>query len=323
MGRMHPRKGVQKRIFGYRGARWSAVLGLGAVVALLSSLCMFSVDASEYALVTEFGAPVRVIKEPGLYFKYPYQSIRAFDNRLSVFAPPPSEHLTLEKTPVLASTAAFWRIADPQRFFETVFDGTGAESRLGDILYAELGAAIGRNPLQAFVAAEPGLYRVHVILETVRRAAAAVARRDYGIELTEVVLQGFEFPKQNRARLYARMKSERSQLSMRYRSEGEEEGLKIRTASEEEKSRILSDALGLAQQSRAEGEGEGARIAAQAFEASPEFYRFLRTLETARRLTQPNTTLVLPVDSDLFGLLLSSRWQEAAQAAIPGVASGP
>ena len=323
MGGMQPWNGVQGRVLGHRGARRSAALGLGAVLALFLGLCVFSVDASECALVTEFGAPVRTVKEPGLHLKYPYQSVRAFDNRLSVFAPPPSEYLTLEKTPVLASTAAFWRIADPQRFLETVFDETGAESRLGDILYAELGAAIGRNPLQAFVAAEPGAYRVPIILEGVRRAAATVARRDYGIELTDVVLQGFEFPKQNRARLYARMKSERGQLSMRYRSEGEEEGLKIRTASEEEKSRILSDALGLAQQSRAEGEGEGARIAAQAFGASPEFYRFLRALETARRLTQPNTALVLPVDSGLFGLLLSSRWHEAAQAATPSVASGP
>ncbi|HJS87168.1 MAG TPA: protease modulator HflC [Acetobacteraceae bacterium] len=284
---------------------------------------MFSVDASEYALVTEFGAPVRVVKESGLHFKYPHQSVRVFDNRLSVFVPPPSEHLTLEKTPVLASTAVLWRIADPQRFFETVFDQAGAESRLGDIVYAELGAAIGRSPLQAFVTAEPGAYRVLAVLEGVRRAAATAARRDYGIELTDVVLQGFEFPKQNRARLYARMKSERGQLSMRYRSEGEEEGLRIRTASEGEKSRILSEALGLAQRSRADGEGEGARIAAQAFDASPEYYRFLRALEAARGLARSSKAMVLPVESDLFGLLLSSRWNEAEQAAVPGVASGP
>jgi hypothetical protein len=33
--------------------------------------------------------------------------------------------------------------------------------------------------------------------------------------------------------------------------------------------------------------------------------------------------LVLPVDSGLFGLLLSSRWHEAAQAATPAAAKGP
>ena len=125
--------------------------------------------ATEYALVTEFGAPIRTVLAPGLGFKYPYQSVRKFDNRLAVFIPPASEFLTLEKRPVVASSALFWRVADPKRFFQTVFDEAGAESRLGDILYAELGAAIGQNPIGSFVSSEPGAYRAGAILAEVTR----------------------------------------------------------------------------------------------------------------------------------------------------------
>ena len=97
-------------------------------------MCFFSVDTAEYAVVTQFGRPVQVITEPGLGVKLPYQSVNKFDNRLFVYAPPPSEFLTLEKTAVAASGVILWRIAEPRKFFETVFDRVGAEARLSDIL---------------------------------------------------------------------------------------------------------------------------------------------------------------------------------------------
>src|SRR5215831_4009234 len=113
------------------------IAALGLVVGG-AKLCLFTVDSSEYAIVTDFGKPTQVITEPGLRAKYPYQSVRTFDRRLLVYAAPPSEFLTLEKTPVVAAGTVLWRVADPKKFFETVFDRTGAESRLADILFAEL-----------------------------------------------------------------------------------------------------------------------------------------------------------------------------------------
>ena len=39
---------------------------------------------------------------------------------------------------------------------------------------------------------------------------------------------------------------------------------------------------------------------------APEFYRFLRTMEATRKFVRPGTTMVLPADSELFGLLYDS-----------------
>ena len=142
------------------------MLAAAAGVAL-TLMCFFSVDTAEYAVVTQFGRPVQVITEPGLGVKLPYQSVNKFDNRLFVYAPPPSEFLTLEKTAVVASGVILWRIAEPRKFFETVFDRVGAEARLSDILFAELGAAIGRSPLEAFVSTEPDAYRADAVLAEV------------------------------------------------------------------------------------------------------------------------------------------------------------
>ena len=77
-------------------------------------------------MVTEFGDPVQVVTDPGLGIKYPYQSVRKFDARLYVHTPPFSEFLTLDKTAVIASGVVLWRVEDPRKYFETVFNRAGA-----------------------------------------------------------------------------------------------------------------------------------------------------------------------------------------------------
>ena len=293
-----------------RRVRIAVAVGAAGVLAAAALLCSYAVQTGEYALVTEFGKPVRVVTTPGLRFKLPYQSVRTFDSRLFAYTPPSTEFLTVEKTPVVAASTVLWRINDPKRFFQTVFDRAGAESRLGDILFAELGAAIGRSPLSAFISTEPGAYRADAILTEVGVKCREVALRDYGIDVRDVLLRRFDFPQQNRLPLYARMKSERGRISMKYRSEGEEGGLKVRAVADQEKSRILSEALKLAQEHRGEGEGRAAKIYAEALAKGPEFYQFVRTMEASRNLVPKGTTLVLPADSELFGLLYDSNHYE-------------
>ena len=49
-----------------------------------------------------------------------------------------------------------------------------------------------------------------------------------------------------------------------------------------------------------EGEAEALDIYASSFSKSPDFYEFLRTLETYEKVIDKKTTLVLPGDSKLF-----------------------
>jgi membrane protease subunit HflC len=279
-----------------------------AAVIVLSKPLPFVVDATDYAIVTAFGKPTQVITSPGLQFRSAYESVRALDRRLFVYASPPAEFLTLEKTQVVAAGSVLWRVADPRKFFETVFDRTGAESRLGDVLFAELGAAIGRSPLAGFVSIDPRTYRADEIVAGIARRCREIAGRDYGIEVVDVQLRSFDFPRQNRLRLYARMQSERGRISMQYRSEGEEEGSKVRALAEEEKARVLARATQISHERRGEGDAEAARIYAHAFGQAPDFYGFLRTLEASRNLARQRTTMVLSADSPLFGLLTDSNY---------------
>jgi membrane protease subunit HflC len=285
------------------------LVGVCALAAGTAALSLFSVGLSELAVVTQFGNPIRVVAAPGLHLKapYPLQSVTSFDRRLHALVPPPREFLTLGKRNVVASGVILWRIADARRFMQTVFDKAGAESRLGDILLAELGAALGQAPFSAFVSTAPGEYRAEEILGKVTRQYREIARRDYGIDVVDVRLLRLDFPEQNRASVFARMKSERVRMSMRYRSEGEEEGLKIRAAAEKAKSGILAEAYKLSQKYRGEGEAKAAKIYADSLDSAPDFYRFARSLEALKKSVDKETTLVLPVDSELFRLLRDSR----------------
>src|SRR6202163_3047009 len=109
----------------------AAIAALGSVAAV-GSLCFFTVDSADYAIVTDFGKPTQVITAPGLGLKHPLQSVRTFDHRLFVYAAPPSEFVTLQTPPVVPPGTTFWRLADPKRYFEPVLDRSNAESRLGD-----------------------------------------------------------------------------------------------------------------------------------------------------------------------------------------------
>jgi membrane protease subunit HflC len=291
------------------GKTWTRVAVVaGAILAMAAWRCFFVVDESERVVITEFGRPTQVLTEPGLGFKYPQQSLQAFERRLLVYAAPPSEFLTIEKTPVVAAGTVLWRVGDPKRYFETVAERGAAESRLGDVLYAELGAAIGQSPLASFVSVAPDDRQADAIIGDVAARCRAVAARDYGIDVVDVQLRQFDFPKQSRARLYARMTSERGRISMRYRSEGEEAGLAVRAEAEAERGRILGDAAENSLRTKGEGDAVAAHIYGAAIGEAPEFYAFLRALDAARRGIGKDATLVLPGDSPLFGLLHDSDY---------------
>jgi membrane protease subunit HflC len=289
-----------------RGVTLLAILGLG-----VASLCLFTVGEREFAVVSQFGRPVRVESTPGLKLKLPapFQTVTRVDQRLFALVPAPREFLTLGKQSVVATGLILWRVDDPAKYMRTVFDRVGAESRLGDILFAELGGALGGSPFAAFVSTTPGEYRAEAVLAGMTRHYRELARRDYGIDVVDVRLRRLDFPDQNRASVFARMKSERVRISMQYRSEGEEEGLKIRATAEKAKSGVLGEAYKLSQQLRGEGEAGAAKIYGESLSRAPDFYRFVRSIDAMKKTVDKDTTIVLPVDSDLFRLLRDSRFR--------------
>src|ERR1700722_8928004 len=93
---------------------WKWYLTIPVVLVVLYS-SVFTVDASEYAYLTQFGRRVEVFDggnddEAGLHFKWPWpiQSVQRLDRRLQTFDLPAAELLTrdpggntIDKTPTI------------------------------------------------------------------------------------------------------------------------------------------------------------------------------------------------------------------------------
>jgi membrane protease subunit HflC len=125
----------------------------------------------------------------------------------------------------------------------------------------------------------------------------------YGIEIVDVRIKRVDLPQQNEASIYARMEAERNRQANKYRSEGEEEAQKIRAATDRDQTVIMAEAYKTSEQIRGEGEAIALDIYATSFSKDPDFYEFVRTLETYEKIIDKKTTLVLPGDSKIFKML--------------------
>lgn len=291
-----------------RRRRWILiVLGLLAAAYVVTSF--YVVDVTEYVVVTRFGDPVSVHTEPGLQFDpwKPVETLSRIDARLLTLDLEPSEFLTEDKKNVVASGYALWRVDDPLLYLRRVYNRRGAEARISDILNSEIGSALGRVPFAALVSTDTTEMRLDDVVASIREGSARRLLEDYGVEVREFRIMRLAFPEQNKESVFQRMRAERQRIARQYRSEGEEEAMKIRADGDRQRTEILAEASRTAEETRGAGEAEAARIYAAAIKADPDFYAFLRTLDSYEKIVDENTTLVLSSDSELMRLLTTGR----------------
>jgi modulator of FtsH protease HflC len=280
-----------------------AKIGFALAAVLAAILSTFTVRESEFALVTHFGRPVRMIHEAGLHWKWPTESVMRFDRRLRIYNPRPSEFLTQDKKNLLIENYVAWKIADPDRFVQTVGDPAAAEMRLHDIIWSGLSAAIGNQNIDALIAPSAEKLQTAAVLDSLTGTADRVALAQYGIRVVDVRIKRLNLPEQNKQSVFARMRAERERIAMQYRAEGEEQALAIRADADKQKEEILSAAYKDAERIRGEGDAEATRIYGTAYSKNPRFYKLVRTLESYKKTLDDKTTVVLSSDSELLKVL--------------------
>ena len=302
--------------------RGFAIVGLLAIAFVATNLIFYTVDETEAAVLTQVGQPIAAITEPGLYAKLPdpVQSVQRFNKRLQVYSPRQAEYLTADKKAIRVESYVAWRLTNPTQFLISVGDLSGAETRLSDIVNSELGVALGQYELAALVTTQPGQFKLPTLVERVTQGGDRRAQ-GYGMEVTDVQVKLLNFPDANRQAVFARMKAEREQIARQYRSEGSEEAAKIRAEAERQQKVLLSDAYARAEQLRGEGDAEAMRTYANAFGQDPEFYQFIRTLESYGKFIDEKATIVLPANSELLRYLNNNV--QAAPKPSPAPAPSP
>jgi modulator of FtsH protease HflC len=266
------------------------------IIALFTALsAVYVIDETEAAIVTRLGEFRYTVHDPGLYFKSPFvDTVHMMDRRILGTDTPASEYLTLDKKRLVADPITRWRIVDPLKFFKTVRDEHSARKRLDDIVQSELRREIASHDFGEIIGNERDPLMAQV------RDRVAQKATEYGISVRDVRIKRADLPQQVQESVYARMRAERDRVAKKYRSEGAEEAAKIRAETDKEQTIILAQAYETAQKLRGEGDAESTKVYAEAYGQDPEFYAFMRSLDTYERSIGKDSTLILSTGSELF-----------------------
>jgi modulator of FtsH protease HflC len=278
--------------------RWIPILALALLLVAGWNLVTYTVPQWQQAIVVQLGEPVRTVQEPGLYFKLPViQDVLYFDKRLLAYDAAPKGILTKDKQQLVVDNFSRWRIRDPLRFYRTVRDEAGAQSRLDDVIYSIVRENLGRHTLREIMNEQ----RTEVMAEVTKESDAKA--RDYGIEVVDVRIKRADLPEKNELNVFERMRTERERQAKKFRAEGDEEARKIRSGSDKEVQILTAEARKQAEIIRGQGDAQAVKIFADAYGRDPDFYQLVRTLEAYRKSINDGTTVVLSPNSEFFRYL--------------------
>jgi membrane protease subunit HflC len=274
----------------------SVMLAALVVVVVVASQSVFVVQQTEQALVTQFGDPVRVVKEPGLALKAPFiQNVAFMDRRILELDAPPEEVIASDRRRIVVDAFARYRISDPLRYYQSLRTDALAQQRLSSILSSGLRGELGQRPFAALLTAD------RQAMMTSIRDQMRVQARALGIEIVDVRIRRADLPKENLDSVFGRMQTERQREAAGYRASGDEEAQRIKSAADKEVTIIRADATKQSEILRGEGDAERNRILGDAYGRDPEFFEFYRSLTAYEQaMGSSNTTLVISPDSPFF-----------------------
>jgi membrane protease subunit HflC len=279
-----------------------AIIAALVVAFVLVEASLFQVDQTEQVLITQFGDPIRVIRQPGLHAKTPFvQTVISFDKRLLNLELPGEQVILGDQRRLVVDSFTLFRISDPLLYYQSV--GTvedGIRGRLNSIVSASLRRVLAGNKLLDVLSA-----RRDQIMATIRDQVN-VEMRGFGVSIEDVRIRRADLPDENTKAVLSRMQSERQRVAAQARAEGAEAAARIRADAERDRTVLLADARATADRLRGEGEAEASRTFAKAYQQDAEFYSVWRTLQAYRDAFETgNARLVLTPDNEFLRYLQS------------------
>jgi modulator of FtsH protease HflC len=265
----------------------------------------YQVREGQQAIVFCFGRARAEVFETGLHAKLPWpiERVEVLDGRARVLNTKHTEMLTRDKKNIILLSYVVWRISDPLRFFQSLGTIEAADAKLdGLVTNAKIGV-LGKYDLSALVSTNPDDLQVDLIERDIKQTTEKKARDKYGVEIVEVGFKRLSLPEGNTRYVFEQMRAERKQYAAEYRAKGELEASKIRSETDLKVAIIRAEGKEEAAQIRGKAEAEAARIYADAHSMDPEFYRFMRSLDTLGKVMDKETTVILRTDSEPFDLL--------------------
>ncbi len=298
------------------------IIVVGVVILGFGSI--YTINEAEQAVVTQFGKPVGgAITDAGIHFKTPIiQTVIKFDKRILEWDGSANEIPTLDNKYIFIDAFARWRISDALQFYKSAKNEMLAQSRLDDILDGAVRDEIAnrtmveivRSSNRAMIIQDVESSSVNVNNKVIEDYSAKGARLDIvesilesvskrlldlnmGIEILDVQLKRINYTRQVQEQVFKRMISGQNQIAEKYRAQGQGKKQEILGMQVQRKKEIISGAYLESQKIKGEADANATRIYADAYGKSPEFYNFIKTLETYSNTLDSSTQFILSTDN--------------------------
>lgn len=311
---------------------WGGAVALAVLVAAF--LCynsLFVVSEMNQAVVTQFGEIVDVAQEPGLHWKTPFvQKVNYFDKRILEWDGEAKQIPTRGKKFITVDSWARWKIVDPRTFYQSVTTEAQGQAVLDDRIESALRDSISSQMLEETVRSTDRELRYvteeikeaqdvktaidvgrEQLVREVRKVAGKNLEEEYGIEMVDVQIKRVNYTDTVREDVYKRMRSERQRIAEKFLSEARSTKNEILGEMQRKLDRIESEGYEKAETIKGEADAQAASIYAEAYSSNPDFFRFMRTLESYRNVLDEDTFLLLTTESEFFKLLEGKLPSEA------------
>ena len=298
------------------------IIVVGVVILGFGSI--YTINEAEQAVVTQFGKPVGgAITDAGIHFKTPIiQTVIKFDKRILEWDGSANEIPTLDNKYIFIDAFARWRISDALQFYKSAKNEMLAQSILDDILDGAVRDEIANRKMVEIVRSSDRVMVIQDVesssvnvnnkviedfsakgarLEIVESILESVSKRllelKMGIEILDVQLKRINYTSQVQEQVFKRMISGQNQIAEKYRAQGQGKKQEILGMQVQRKKEIISGAYLESQKIKGEADANATRIYADAYGKSPEFYNFIKTLETYSNTLDSSTQFILSSDN--------------------------
>ena len=298
------------------------IIVVGVVILGFGSI--YTINEAEQAVVTQFGKPVGgAVTDAGIHFKTPIiQTVIKFDKRILEWDGSANEIPTLDNKYIFIDAFARWRISDALQFYKSAKNEMLAQSILDDILDGAVRDEIANRTMVEIVRSSDRVMVIQDVesssvnvnnkiiedfsakgarLEIVESILESVSKRllelKMGIEILDVQLKRINYTSQVQEQVFKRMISGQNQIAEKYRAQGQGKKQEILGMQVQRKKEIISGAYLESQKIKGEADANATRIYADAYGKSPEFYNFIKTLETYSNTLDSSTQFILSTDN--------------------------
>ncbi len=294
------------------------IIILVVLAAIFAKASLYVVQEGQQAVITQFGKPVNVVRDPGLNFKTPFiQTVNRLEKRLLPWDGDPENMQTRDKKRIFIDVWARWRIVDPMKFFQALRTEQRGYKILDDLVDSAVRDVVARYNLIEVVrstnrelkyeteelakdaaAGREVIKAGRAKMEAeILKVASAELKERYGMELTVVHVKRINYIESVRREVYRRMQSERLRIAQLFKSEAQQEQNIILGLMRKELDGIEGEMAQRSAEIRGQADAEVIKIAAEGYSKSPEFYEFLRSLEAYKKTLRGGTRLILSSDN--------------------------